>query len=181
MALISTKRQQLRIYKELASLTYKHLHKASRNVYFVSVVNMNSFYFYNNKNLSDMHYKNYICHTAAFQRGLQGFLAMNRLKVCTLLSFMEQLKNTGPPISTACVQEFCKSKINIPNEYAWSMIQKSMHAKIPILANFHSITQYFATKKIGIFQVKFVTFPSVKFPKICWTIKHICVLPSACQ
>ena len=118
MALISTKRQQLRIYKELASLTYKHLHKASRNVYFVSVVNMNSFYFYNNKNLSDMHYENYICHTAAFQRGLQGFLAMNRLKVCTLLSFMEQLKNTGPPISTACVQEFCKSKINIPNEYA---------------------------------------------------------------
>ena len=104
MALISTKRQQLRIYKELASLTYKHLHKASRNVYFVSVVNMNSFYFYNNKNLSDMHYENYICHTAAFQRGLQGFLAMNRLKVCTLLSFMEQLKNTGPPMSSrACL------------------------------------------------------------------------------
>ena len=88
-----------------------------------------------------MHYENYICHTAAFQWGLQGFLAMNHLKVCTL-SFMEQLKNTGPPISsTACVQEFCKSKINIPNEYAWSMIQKSMHAKIPILANFHSIMQ----------------------------------------
>ena len=67
VALISTKRQQLKIYKELESLTYKHLHKASRNVYFVSVVNINSFYFYNNNNRSDMHYENYICHTAAFQ------------------------------------------------------------------------------------------------------------------
>ena len=50
VALISTKRQQLKIYKELESLTYKHLHKASRNVYFVSLANMNSFYFYYNNN-----------------------------------------------------------------------------------------------------------------------------------
>ena len=50
VALISTNRQQLKIFKELKLLTNKHLHKVSRNVYFVSVVNMNSFYFYNNNN-----------------------------------------------------------------------------------------------------------------------------------
>ena len=118
VALISTNRQQLKIFKELKLLTNKHLHKVSRNVYFVSVVNMNSFYFYNNKNLSDMHYENYICHTAAFQRGLQGFLAMNRLKVCTLLSFMEQLKNTGPPLSSsACVLHVCPRILQVQNKH----------------------------------------------------------------
>ena len=50
LALISTNRQQLKIFKELKLLTYKHLHKASRNVYFVSVANMTSFYFYYNNN-----------------------------------------------------------------------------------------------------------------------------------
>ena len=47
-----------------------------------------------------MHYENYICHTAAFQWCLQGFLEVNRLKICTFLSFMEQLKNMS---SSACV------------------------------------------------------------------------------
>ena len=42
-ALISTNRRQLKIYKELEWLTYKHLHKASRNTYFVNAVNMNNF------------------------------------------------------------------------------------------------------------------------------------------
>ena len=49
VALISTNRRQLKIYKELEWLTNKHLHKASRNAYFVKVVNLNNFYFYNNR------------------------------------------------------------------------------------------------------------------------------------
>ena len=50
VALISTNRQQLKIFKELKLLTNKRLHKVSRNVHFVSMVNMNSFYFYDNNN-----------------------------------------------------------------------------------------------------------------------------------
>ena len=47
---------------------------------------------------------------------------------------------------------------------------------IQILARFYSITWFFATKEIGIFRVRFIAFPWVEFPKICWTVKHICAL-----
>ena len=70
----------------------------------------------------------------------------------------------------------------MPNEYSLSAIRKSTHAQIPILAKFYSIT-CFATKKIEIFQVKFIALPSVEFPgdlKICWTVKYICALPGTC-
>ena len=33
--------------------------------------------------------------------------------------------------------------------------------------------------KIGIFQVRFIMFPLVESPKICWTVKLICALSSA--
>ena len=46
--LIPINRRQLKIYKELEWLTYNHLHKALRNIYFLSRVNTNNFYFYNN-------------------------------------------------------------------------------------------------------------------------------------
>ena len=32
-------------------------------------------------------------------------------------------------------------------------------------------------RKSGAYRVRFVAFPSVEFPKICWTVKHICALP----
>ena len=57
-------------------------------------------------------------------------------------------------------------------------IRKFTHAQIYILAKFYSITLCFATKKTEIFRAWFLTFPSVKFPKIFWTVKHICVVPS---
>ena len=53
-------------------------------------------------------------------------------------------------------------------------IRKSTLAEISILANFYSITKCFAITKIGILRVKFIASPSVKFPKIRWTVKHIC-------
>ena len=34
-------------------------------------------------------------------------------------------------------------------------------------------------KEKGNFPIRFIASPSVEFPKICWTIKHICALPSA--
>ena len=57
-------------------------------------------------------------------------------------------------------------------------IRKFTHALIEILAKFYTIT-CFVTKKIGIFRARYMAFPSVEFPKIFWTIKHICALPSA--
>ena len=41
--------------------------------------------------------------------------------------------------------------------------------QMQILAKFYSITHYFATKKIEIFRARFIAFPWVEFPKICWT------------
>ena len=38
----------------------------------------------------------------------------------------------------------------------------------------------FWTKKIGIFGIRFIALPWVEFPKICWTVKHIRALSSAC-
>ena len=35
-------------------------------------------------------------------------------------------------------------------------------------------------KKIEIFRARSITFPLVKFLKICWIVKYICALPSAC-
>ena len=58
-------------------------------------------------------------------------------------------------------------------------IWKFTYNQIPILAKFYSIVLSFTTMKIGIFQVRFIMFPLVEFPKICWTVKHICALPSA--
>ena len=58
--------------------------------------------------------------------------------------------------------------------------QKSTYAQTPISAKFHSITYCFAAKKIGIFRVRLIAFPIIEFPKLCWTVKHICALPSAC-
>ena len=49
-------------------------------------------------------------------------------------------------------------------------------SQIQILARFYSITCGFMTKKIGIFRARFIAFPSVEFPKIYWTVKHICAL-----
>ena len=132
-----------------------------------------------------MHYENYICHTAAFQWCLQGFLTMNHLKICTLLSFLKQLKNTGPPMSSsACV--LCSRILQVQNKHTkWILMipdskvcacSDTNLGKFP----FHYV-MFCKKKKTGIFQVKFITFPSVEFPKICWTVKHICVLPSACQ
>ena len=37
----------------------------------------------------------------------------------------------------------------------------------------------FTHAPIGIFRARYMAFPSVEFPKIFWTIKHICALPSA--
>ena len=34
----------------------------------------------------------------------------------------------------------------------------------------------FRDKKVGIFRATFIAFPSVEFPKFCWTVKHICAL-----
>ena len=51
--------------------------------------------------------------------------------------------------------------------------------QIPVLAKFYSIMLSFMTMKIGIFQVRFIMFPLVEFPKICWTVKLICALSSA--
>ena len=134
-----------------------------------------------------MHYENYICHTAAFQWCLQGFLKMNCLKVCTLLSFMEQLQNTGPPLSSsACVLHVCPRILQVQNKHTkWIHMIHDSQVYTCSDTNlgkflFHYI-YCFVTKKIWIFQVKFIIFPSVEFPKICWTIEHICVLPSACQ
>ena len=53
--------------------------------------------------------------------------------------------------------------------------QKSTHAQILILAKFYTITYYFGQRKQGS-----ITFLWVEFPNICWTVKHICGLPSAC-
>ena len=64
------------------------------------------------------------------------------------------------------IQEFIKSEINMPNEYLFVLNSKVYACSDHILANFSSITQCFATKKIGIFRVKFIAFPSVEFPKI---------------
>ena len=47
-----------------------------------------------------------LCVLLSFMEQLKntGFLEMNRKKVCTLLSFMEQLQNTGPLMSSrACL------------------------------------------------------------------------------
>ena len=38
----------------------------------------------------------------------------------------------------------------------------------------------FCDRKTGIFRARFVAFPSVEFPKICWTVKYICALLSSC-
>ena len=57
-------------------------------------------------------------------------------------------------------------------------IRKFTHVQIYILAKFYSIILCFATKKTEIFRAWFLTFPSVKFPKIFWTVKHICVVKS---
>ena len=43
-------------------------------------------------------------------------------------------------------------------------LRKCTHAQIQILANFYSITQYFATKKIRIFRAIFIAFPPVEYP-----------------
>ena len=59
-------------------------------------------------------------------------------------------------------------------------IRKSTYAQTPISAKFHSIPYCFAAKKIGIFRVRLIAFPIIEFPKLCWTVKHICALPSAC-
>ena len=63
-------------------------------------------------------------------------------------------------------------------------IRKSTYAQTPISAKFHSITYCFAAKKIGsiyyYFRVRLIAFPIIEFPKLCWTVKHICALPSAC-
>ena len=59
-------------------------------------------------------------------------------------------------------------------------IRKSTYAQTPISAKFHSITYCFAAKKIGIFRVRLIAFPIIEFPNLCWTVKHICALPSAC-
>ena len=72
VALISTNRRQLKIYRELEWKIYKLLHKASKNVFSVSVVNVNNFYFYNNNN----RVTRTICHRAAFRWCLPGFLEM---------------------------------------------------------------------------------------------------------
>ena len=55
-------------------------------------------------------------------------------------------------------------------------IRKFTHTQIQILARFYSITWCFTTKKIGISRARFIAFPSVEFPMICWTVKHICAL-----
>ena len=34
----------------------------------------------------------------------------------------------------------------------------------------------FYDKEIGIFRARFIAFPPVEFPKIYWTVKHICAL-----
>ena len=57
-----------KIYRQLDWLIYK----ASRNVFSVSVVNVNNFYFYNNNNRVTCT----ICHRAAFRWCLPGFLEM---------------------------------------------------------------------------------------------------------
>ena len=59
--------------------------------------------------------------------------------------------------------------------------RKFTHVNIKILAKFYSITYCFAAKKIRIFRARFVAFPLVEFPKICWTVKHIFAPPSACS
>ena len=61
------------------------------------------------------------------------------------------------------IQEFIKSEINMPNEYLFVLNSKVYACSDHILANFSSITQCFATKKIGIFRVKFIAFPSFPF------------------
>ena len=58
-------------------------------------------------------------------------------------------------------------------------IWKFTYNQIPILAKFYSIVLSFTTMKIGIFQVRFIMFPLMEFPKICWTVKLICALSSA--
>ena len=59
-------------------------------------------------------------------------------------------------------------------------LRKCTHAQIQILANFYSITQCFATKKIRIFRAIFIAFPPVEYPQICQIVEHISVLPTAC-
>ena len=58
-------------------------------------------------------------------------------------------------------------------------IWKFTYNQILISAKFYSIMLSFTTMKIGIFQVRFIMFPLVEFPKICWTVKLICALSSA--
>ena len=45
------------------------------------------------------------------------------------------------------------------------VVGKSLHAQILNLAKFYSITYCFVTKKIGIFRVRFISFPLVKFQR----------------
>ena len=101
VALISTNRRQLKIYRQLHWLIYK----ASRNVFSVSEVNLNNFYFYNNNN----RVTRTICHRAAFRWCLPGFLEM-------------QLYNTGPlTCSSACVR--CPRISQVRNKNAkWVLV-----------------------------------------------------------
>ena len=38
----------------------------------------------------------------------------------------------------------------------------------------------FCDRKTGIFRARFIAFPSVEFPNICWTVRYICALLSTC-
>ena len=56
----------------------------------------------------------------------------------------------------------CHHQLFVAN-FTIVVVRKSLHAQILNLAKFYSITYCFVTKKIGIFGVRFISFPSVKF------------------
>ena len=56
----------------------------------------------------------------------------------------------------------CHHQLFVAN-FTIVVVRKYLHAQILNLAKFYFITYCFVTKKIGIFGVRFISFPSVKF------------------
>ena len=67
----------------------------------------------------------------------------------------------------------CHHQLFVAN-FTIVVVRKSLHAQILNLAKFYSITYCFVSKKIGIFGVRFISFPLVKFQDLQGHSTYLC-------